>query len=200
MRAIVLSQTISGDSFQKLQLLSDEAGLFVAMRRYSQKQNSAHRTVIFDTAEIEVQTKPGSQLSFIQSYELIQRRDAIGKNYRSLEAASKFARLILHNSIAFHSTDTMYALVDKSLNALAALKSPDHVYFKALYLLLKQEGYPVRESWYSGLSSASQATVAESLQQAAPTASSQDLRCQQLSEALSDWMEQQTDFKRPPAP
>ena len=166
MRAIVLSQTISGDSFQKLQLLSDEAGLFVAMRRYSQKQNSAHRTVIFDTAEIEVQTKPGSQLSFIQSYELIQRRDAIGKNYRSLEAASKFARLILHGM--FHSTDTMYALVHKSLNALAAQKSPDHVYFKALYLLLKQEGYPVRESWYAGLSSALQATVADSLQQAAP--------------------------------
>lgn len=171
----------------------------MAMQRYSPKQHSAHRPVIFDTAEIEVQTKAGNQLSFIQSYELIQRRDAIGKNYRSLEAAAKFARLILHNSIAFHSTDTMYALVDKSLNALAAQKSPDHVYFKALYLLLKQEGYPVRESWYAGLNAASQAAVAESLQQAAPTAGSQDLRCQQISEALSEWMEQQTDFKRPPA-
>jgi recombinational DNA repair protein (RecF pathway) len=199
MRVIVLSQTISGDSFQKLQLLSDEAGLFVAMRRYSQQQKSAHQTVIFDTAKIEVQTKAGRQLSFIQSYELIQRRDAIGKNYRSLEAASKFARLILHNSIAFHSTDTMYALVDKSLNALAAQKSPDHVYFKALYLLLKQEGYPVRESWYAGLNATSQDTVADILKQAAPRECSQDLRCQQLSETLSDWMEQQTDFKRPPS-
>ena len=96
MRAIVLSQSISGDSFQKLQLLSDEAGLFLAMKRQSQKPQSAHRPVIFDTAEIEVQTKAGNQLSFIQSYEPIQRRDAIGKNYRSLVAAAKFARLILH--------------------------------------------------------------------------------------------------------
>lgn len=199
MRAIVLSQTISGDSFHKLQLLSVEAGLFLAMQRHSQKQHTAHRPVIFDTAEIEIQTKSGSQVSFIQSYELIQRRDAIGKNYRSLEAAAKFARLILHNSIAFHSTDTIYALVDKSLNAFAAQKSPDHVYFKALYLLLKQEGYPVRESWYAGLNATSQATVAVILRQAAPTAGSQDLHCQQISETLSEWMQQHTDFKRPPA-
>jgi recombinational DNA repair protein (RecF pathway) len=198
MRAIVLSQTISGDSFQKLQFLSDEAGLFVAMRRYSQKQHSAHRPVIFDTAEIEVQTKPGSQVSFIQSYELIQRRDAIGKNYRSLEAAAKFARLLLHNSIAFHNTDAIYDLVDTSLNALAAQKSPDHVYFKALYLLLKQEGYPVRESWYAGLNATSQDTVADILKQAAPRECSQDLRCQQITEELSKWMELHTDFKRPP--
>ena len=199
MRAIVLSQIISGDSFHKLQLLSDQDGLFLAMQRHSQKQHSAHRPVIFDTADIEIQTKSGSQVSFIQSYELIQRRDAIGKNYRSLEAAAQFARLLLHNSIAFHNTDAIYDLVDTSLSAFTAQKSPDHVYFKALYLLLKQEGYPVRESWYAGLNATSQDTVADILKQAAPRECSQDLRCQQITEELSKWMELHTDFKRPPA-
>ena len=197
MRALILSQSLSGDSFQKLHILTGESGLFVGLNRHSKKQNTQDQPIIFDTAEIEIQNKSGSSGRFINSYELIERRVSIGNSYRSLEAAAKFARFIIYNIIAVHSSESIYELAERSLNAFAAQKSPDHVYFKALYLLLKQEGYPVRESWFEGLSATTQADVADLLRNPAPTQDSNDLSCQQISEALSEWMEQYTDFKRP---
>ena len=86
--ALVLKTEPSGESFIKLYVLSVESGIFLCMKRVSKKANSSTIPDLFDTAVILLETSQQGTMRFVKEYQLRQRRDVIGQNYRSLRSAS----------------------------------------------------------------------------------------------------------------
>ncbi len=149
--ALVLKTEPSGESFIKLYVLTVESGIFLCMKRVSKKANSSTIPDLFDTAVILLETSQQGTMRFVKEYQLRQRRDVIGQNYRSLRSASRLSQLLVANASHMPESKWLFTLTERAFDAFAAGKAPDVVLLKSVYLLLKDEGYPVRESWWPTL-------------------------------------------------
>ena len=199
-KALVLSLESSGESFLKLTVLSPESGAFYCLKRKAKKISSTTDTPdLFDTAEIDLETtKQGSAL-FVRNYRSLNRRSEIGQNYHKLLAASEFSALLARNSPQMGDYADLYNRVERSLDAFCERAHPTIVLLKSLYLLLKDEGYPVRESWWPNLPSTLREAAKNILNQPTPNAdlaiASND--CQLLTKNLYIWLQQETDLILP---
>ena len=199
-KALVLSLESSGESFLKLTVLSPESGAFYCLKRIAKKKSSTTDTPdLFDTAEIDLETtKQGSAL-FVSNYRTLNRRSEIGQNYHKLLAASEFSALLATNSPQMGDYADLYHRVERSLDAFCERAHPTIVLLKSLYLLLKDEGYPVRESWWPNLPSTLREAAKNILNQPTPDAelaiASND--CQLLTKNLYMWLQQETDLILP---
>ena len=199
-KALVLSLESSGESFLKLTVLSPESGAFYCLKRIAKKKSSTTDTPdLFDTAEIDLDTtKQGSAL-FVRNYRSLNRRSEIGQNYHKLLAASEFSALLAMNSPQMGDYADLYHRVERSLDAFCERAHPTIVLLKSLYLLLKDEGYPVRESWWPNLPSTLREAAKNILNQPTPDAelaiASND--CQLLTKNLYMWLQQETDLILP---
>ena len=199
-KALVLNLESSGESFLKLTVLSPESGAFYCLKRIAKKKSSTTDTPdLFDTAEIDLETtKQGSAL-FVRNYRSLNRRSEIGQNYHKLLAASEFSALLARNSPQMGDYADLYHRVERSLDAFCERAHPTIVLLKSLYLLLKDEGYPVRESWWPNLPSTLREAAKNILNQPTPDAelaiASND--CQLLTKNLYMWLQQETDLILP---
>ncbi len=199
-KALVLSLEASGESFLKLTVLSPESGAFYCLKRIAKKKSSTTVTPdLFDTAEIDLDTaKQGSAL-FVRSYRTLNRRSEIGQNYHKLLAASEFTALLARNSPQMGDYANLYHRVERSLDAFCERAHPTIVLLKSLYLLLKDEGYPVRESWWPNLPNSLRESAKNILNQPTPDAKAAIATddCQQLTENLYLWLQRETDLILP---
>tara|TARA_B110000858_G_scaffold71414_1_gene82877 strand:+ start:54 stop:668 length:615 start_codon:yes stop_codon:yes gene_type:complete len=194
--ALVLKTEPSGESFLKLYVLTAESGIFLCMKRISKKTNTSITPDLFDTAVILLETSQQGTMRFVKEYQLMQRRDVIGQNYRSLRSASRLSQLLVTNASHMPESEWLFTLTERAFDAFAAGKAPDVVLLKSLYLLLKDEGYPVRESWWPSLRADLQETAKRLLSKPSPAhidKPEQDT-CKSIEQHLTQWMRHQTDL------
>ena len=194
--ALVLKMEPSGESFIKLYVLSVESGIFLCMKRISKKSNSSTIPDLFDTAVILLETSQQGTMRFVKDYQLKQRRNVIGQNYRSLRSASRLSQLLVKNASHMPESEWLFRLIERAFNAFAAGKAPDVVLLKSLYLLLKDEGYPVRESWWPTLRADLRETAKCLLSRPSPVhiGKAEQNTCERIEEHLTQWMRHQTDL------
>ncbi len=194
--ALVLKTEPSGESFIKLYVLSVESGIFLCMKRVSKKANSSTIPDLFDTAVILLETSQQGTMRFVKEYQLRQRRDVIGQNYRSLRSASRLSQLLVKNASHMPESEWLFRLTERAFDAFAAGKAPDVVLLKSLYLLLKDEGYPVRESWWPTLRADLRETAKCLLSEPSPVhiGKPEQNTCERIEEHLTQWMRHQTDL------
>lgn len=194
--ALVLKTEPSGESFLKLYLLTAESGIFLCLKRISKKVGNSPSPDLFDHAAIILETSQQGTMRFVKEYQLIRRREQIGQNYRSLCGASRLSQLLVSNAAHMPESDILFDLAGRSFDAFAEGKVPEVVLLKSLYLLLKDEGYPVRESWWPSLPSHLIASAKSFLQASAPTRIETDERklCERINEHLIQWMRHHTDL------
>ena len=194
--ALVLKTEPSGESFIKLYLLTAESGIFLCMKRNSKKANSSTIPDLFDTAVIHLETSQQGTMRFVKEYQLKQRRDVIGQDYRSLRSASRLSQLLVRNASHMPESEWLFRLTEQAFNAFAARKAPDVVLLKSLYLLLKNEGYPVRESWWPTLRADLRETAKCLLSEPSPVhiGKPEQKTCEHIKQNLTDWMRHQTDL------
>ena len=194
--ALVLKTEPSGESFLKLHLLTAEHGIFLCLKRISQKASHSARPDLFDHAHVELENSKQGSLQFVKEYQLIQRRDSIGHNYRSLRDASKLSQLLVRNAAHMPESEILFELAARTLDAFAEGKASEIVLLKSLYLLLKDEGFPVRESWWPELPAAWREPTRELLRQPTPLKIDRESRsfCQQVEQHLIHWMRHHTDL------
>ncbi|MGB1127928.1 MAG: hypothetical protein ACPG3X_06130 [Opitutales bacterium] len=201
-RSLVLRKEASGESFLKLHLLSPEKGIQLCLKRVSFKGSAAKPSPdLFDTAEVQLDTSKHGTAQFVSDYQLMHRRSEIGRRYRSLRYASEFCNLLILNGTHMADLPALYQLAENSLNAFAERSTAEVVYLKSLYLLLKDEGYPVRESWWPQLPSALRAQTRDLLQQPAPDDISKALQadCEASTRNLLNWLRRESDLMLPEA-
>jgi recombinational DNA repair protein (RecF pathway) len=198
-KAHILSLAPSGESFLKLTALSAEAGAFYCLKRVSKKNPLKDTPDLFDTAEIDLEISKQGSTRFVRDYRTLERRSAIGQNYRKLQAASEFSALLARNAPQMGDSAHLFQLVQRSLDAFCERAHPSIVRLKSVYLLLKDEGYPVRESWWPQLPSPLRNAAKTILNQPTPDSvdSVLEKNCQALSEHLDAWLQRETDLILP---
>ncbi len=198
--ALVLCIASSGESFQKIDVLTKESGYILCLQRISKKNPLLGRPDLFDTASMQLESSRQGKARFVKEYQLLQRRSSIGNSYRKLHHASAFCSLIVHNAPHMADPTLLYEITERTLDAFAEKESPEIVSLKALYLLLKDEGYPVRESWWTKLPSYLQAPARQLINDPLPetAAAGEQLElCSEITQNLRSWLGRETDLVLP---
>lgn len=199
-RVLVLRKELSGESYQKLHLLGPELGLRLCLKRVATKTRSLKTAPdLFDTADIQTETSKHGTAEFVGDYQLLVRRDEIGRNYRSLRYASELSNLLILNGGHMADLPTLFELTERSLDAFAEGREPSVVYLKSLYLLLKDEGYPVRESWWAQFPAQLRESTRRLLNEPSPAELTHDAResCEAAIRNLLQWLLRETDLSLP---
>ena len=139
-RALVLRIAPSGESFQKIDILTAESGTFLCLKRLSKKNPQTAAPDLFDTADIHLETSKQGTARFVNDYQLVHRRSSIGQSYRKLQHASDFCALIAHNGPHMADPAALHHITERTLDAFAERDVPSIVFLKAVYILLKDEG------------------------------------------------------------
>ena len=194
--ALVLKTEPSGESFLKLYLLTEESGVFLSMKRISKKANTSTTPDLFDQAAVILETSQQGTMRFVKEYQLIRRREAIGLSYRSLRGASRLGQLLVTNAAHMPESEILFDMTARAFDAFAEGKAPEVVLLKSLYLLLKDEGYPVRESWWPTLRADLSQSAQRILKAPAPTRidAAERETCERIEQHLSQWMRYETDL------
>jgi recombinational DNA repair protein (RecF pathway) len=194
--ALLLKTEPSGESFLKLHVLTAESGVFLCMKRISKKAGTSTSPDLFDQALILMERSQQGTMRFVKEYQLIRRRERIGLDYRSLRSASRLSQLLVSNAAHMPESEVLFDLGTRTFNAFAEDKAPEIVLLKSLYLLLKNEGYAVRESWWPTLRADLSESARRILKAPAPAKidSAEREICERLEHHLIQWMRHQTDL------
>lgn len=196
-RILVLRKQPSGESFLKLDLIGPELGCSLCLKRVASKKQSQNAAPdLFDTAEVQLDTSKHGTAQFVGEYQIIQRRSEIGLNYRALRYASDFSNLLIANGGHIAEIPALYKLAERSMDAFAERLEPSVVFLKSVYILLKDEGYPVRESWWPQVPSQHRGAARKLLGQPSPKILAPEIRksCEAAIQNLLQWLHRDTDF------
>ena len=138
-----------GDLIEKhcdLGLFSSQRGLLKCRRRLASNKSSMVPDLFSD---IEALLNPigGGKLCFVGEWRLLKSRPGIGLDYRRLQAAGALARMVSLNARWLATFDEASILLGKALDALDEGAPCEAARFKAIFLLVRSEGYPVEEDW-----------------------------------------------------
>jgi len=196
---LVLRTAASGESFLKIELLCPENGICFCLKRISKKNPLKESPDLFDTADLTLENSKQGSLQFIGEYRVTLRRETIGLSYHSLKYASDFCAIIAENGPHMAEPELLYALTERTLDAFAAQKAPAIVFLKALYLLLKDEGYPIKETWWGHLSHDLKPIARDLLKQPAPEKIDTEMRetLDRINHSLCRWLRNETDLRLP---
>jgi recombinational DNA repair protein (RecF pathway) len=195
--ALVLKTERSGESFLKLHVLTEESGIFLCMKRISKRKAGTSTTPdLFDCATLLLEESKQGTMRFVKEYQLIHRHEQIGQSYRSLRCASRLSQLLVSNAAHMPESARLFDLTARALDAFARGKAPEIVLLKSIYLLLKEEGYPVRESWWPTLRSELREPTRRILREPAPLRkeATDQLLYEQIERALTQWMRHHSDW------
>lgn len=147
---VVVGRSPTAGGYERLELLTDGNGLLSLMRRPGAK-NAVTQPDLFDLCEVRLEARSGGAW-FLREYVLLRRFAGLGSRYGALVAASEWGRLVLANAHSVESTALLYSVTVRALDAWERGVEPSAVRLKALYLFARDEGLPVREDWFAGLS------------------------------------------------
>lgn len=197
--AVILRLAPSGESFLKLDLLGMGCGARACLKRLPKARASRVAPELFDTAEIHFETPAGGRASFVSEYRPLRRRPAIGSSYQKLKDASGFCSFLLENAAHMPDPEALCRLTERILDAFAERPDSGIVLFKGLYLILRDEGYPVRESWWPRLPGNLRDPVRELLLEPVPDATA-GAKCDTAARAkhhLCEWIRRETELRLP---
>jgi len=196
---LILRTAPSGESFLKIELLCPEQGVCFCLKRISKKNPLKERPDLFDTAELNLEASKQGSLQFLTDYRVTLRREAIGLSYHSLKYASDFCAIIAENGPHMPEPEALYTLTERTLDAFGQKKAPAIIFLKALYVLLKDEGYPIKETWWQTLSADLKPFVRELLKEPTPAQIDAEVRPQmeRSIQSLCRWLRNETDLRLP---
>ena len=193
--ALILKTEPSGESFLKLHALTEANGIFLCLKRISKKSSGAAPD-LFDHAPLLLEHSKQGTMRFVKEYQILHRRSEIGQSYRSLRCASRLSQLLVSNAAHMPESERLFELTARALDALAGGKAPEVVLLKSIYILLKEEGLPVRESWWPSLRADLARSAQHILREPAPAEQSPEDRrlCERIEQNLTLWMRHNSDW------
>ncbi len=203
--AFILARQPSGsDAFEQLTAFSSEHGLLHLLRRISTgRARTPLRAAVavptnldlFDEAELWLESSNQGRTWFISEHRLAERHAGIGRSYETLKAAAALGTLLSRNPVPDDSRTDVADLLRTSLGALAAGARPDIVWLKALYCLLRDEGYPVKQQWWTELTAADRDLAAHLLNQPLAAQTADIATVARITRRLEEWVESETEIR-----
>ena len=191
---LVLSKSLSGESGLLYKLLSPEDGLLTVYKRASAKKTS-QLPDFFDEISADASKAKNGDMLFLNEFEIQKRRTGIARNYDSFCVASDITKLLLHNSRYLEHFDSVYAALSGALDALDAGACADAVKIKFLYVFVRDEGYPVKESFARSLNDEDYALLVKILKTPSLECRIEENESARLLMHLERWMYSSTDVE-----
>ena len=203
--ALLLGRQPTGaDAFESWTAFSEEHGHLTCLGRLAKPAPASTRRPpkpaeaaldLFDEAELTLETSNQGRTWFIKEHRLLVRHPGLGRGYETLRAAARLATLITRNEVSADSRPALAGLLRVSFAALADGARPDLVWLKALYCFLRDEGYPVKQHWWTQLPAADRTAAAQILRQPlAGQAPAPDLAAR-LTTRLEHWVAGDTEIR-----
>ena len=192
---IVARQPSGSDAFEQLTAFSAGHGVLHLLRRIKQGKTASTPLDLFDETELWLESSNQGRTWFISEHRLIQRHDGIGRSYETLKAAAALGALLSRNPVPDESRPAVAELLGTSLTALAAGGRPDIVWLKALYCLLRDEGYPVKQQWWPELTAIDRDIAAHLLNQPLAAQTADSATVARVTRRLEDWIHAETEIR-----
>lgn len=194
--AFILGRQASGsDNFEQLTAFSAEHGQLLCLRRLSAKNSTGATPLdLFDEAELALESPSQGRTWFIKEHRHLTRHPGIGRGYDALRAAAALASLIARNPVADESRATVVGLLRQSFGALETGARPDLVWLKALFIFLRDEGYPVKQHWWHQLAAADRDAAAQILNHPIAGQATARETVAHLTSLLQDWVASDTEI------
>lgn len=193
---VVLSLAPRGENQVLVGLLCPDHGWISLLKRLPQNAGRAStndRPDLFDSAEVTWQ----AQGRYLQSYLKLKARPGLARPYRTLQEAAEWARLWCKNAPHMPPDADSIALIEQTLDAMAAYPLPQTAHLKALYRLCREQGYAVRENWLASLPDDLQPLAQRCLFTPLEALGIDDEPGGKLLQNLRRWMAAETDFEIP---
>jgi hypothetical protein len=142
----VLSRSATAGGYERLGVICGEAGFLHLMRRPDASPKGGSQPDLFDHCAVQLESRQGGAW-FVREYEVLRRYNGIGARYEALVAAGDWARLALANAADVESTEGLFGITAKLLDALDRGAQPQATLLKALFLFARNEGLPASEEW-----------------------------------------------------
>lgn len=195
--SIILHREFSGENFLRFELFCPIHGKVTCLNRLSTKKPNHYLPDLFDVANIHLTSPRQGTLFFLKTFHPILRHHNIPKNYSTFYYASYWIKIISMNLTYIDNLQYAFALTQKTLNAFDLSSQPHATYFKALYLLARHEGYPVKEDWLSQLPSAMFKNALSLLKNPLETQVLSIPIIESLIHHIHSWISQTTDILLP---
>jgi hypothetical protein len=203
--AFVLSrQPSASDTFEQLVVFDATHGVIVCLQRIPKPATATRRSAaprgegrldLFDETELWLESSNQGRTWFIKEHRLLQRHEGIGRSYEALRAAAALGTLLARNPVPDESREAVAVLLRTTFSALAAGGRPDIVWLKALYCLLRDEGYPVKQQWWPQLAAEDRDSAAALLNQPLAAQTADTATVSRISHRLEDWVRAETEIK-----
>lgn len=191
----VLSREHRGEHFLLLTLLSPQ-GLIRPMLRLPGKKQIKAPPDLFDRIEWVFEPKASGSDGplFMRDWRLLNHYSGLARHYNGLLHATELSRLIMTHGPHMADGQAAYRVLERALPAWADGAEAGAVLFKALYLLARDEGYPVKEQWWARLSSNEQHQARALINRPLDANPLPPAEVETLLNRLRHWMQTETDL------
>jgi hypothetical protein len=162
--ALILNRAEQGERYLRYHLITPEDGAVNALWRRSSKLNAPTPPDLFSRIEATIQPSARSKAFFLNEYRALKAHLGIARNYQCFLEASQFSQTIWRNLRHAEFFEPLYQLSGDAFAAFEKGIRPELVHFKALYRLARNEGYPVKEDWWTHLDPNAREAVVQLLQ------------------------------------
>lgn len=184
-----------------LTCFSPADGVLTALLRLprNQKPDTSPAPDLFDRLALTLnhgRSAPGAGPWFVREHRLLVRLPSLGRDYPTLAAASRLARLVARNPAPEDSRVAIDALLTRAFTALGREGTrPELIYFKSLYCLARDEGLPLKQEWLPALPPADRDLVASALNQPATSSAPPPADLTRLTKRLEGYLASEHDLR-----
>ncbi|MBE2215074.1 MAG: hypothetical protein IAE82_14465 [Opitutaceae bacterium] len=194
----VLDRGPGAEGWMRLTVFSAADGRLECMQRITAKPAAAAPMLdLFDFARATLETRNQGRTWFVREALPLRRRTGLGASYAALTHACRFARVLARTPVHEESRATVAALLERALDAWETGIRPDAVYLKSVFLLARDEGFPVREAWIRQLPAGDRTAIDAVLRQPAAGQTTPEAEVRRLATALEDYLAHEHDFVFP---
>lgn len=195
-QARVLHRTTSGDHWLRLHCFSAEDGRLDCLLRISKRAAVATPVLdLFDEVQLTLESRNEARTWFVKESALLHRCSGLGRSYDALQHACRFAAIIWKNPGPQESRAPVYHLLRRALEAWETGIRPEIVYFKSLYLLARDEGYPVAQEWRVRLPQETRTFVTSILGEPVASQSTDTTEVTNVTHNLEDYLRHYTEIR-----
>lgn len=149
-RVLILNKTSSGESLFRLSVFSAEYGLLRLLSRPKLRDRQGLPD-LFETGRLLASRSRNNSPWFLAEWHTLHEHRNLAKSYPTLQWATRFSRFLDLNLEHAENYEQWWNTSLKVLSAMETAPEPGLLYFKALFVIGRNEGYPLKESWLSSL-------------------------------------------------
>lgn len=195
-QATILHREASGDDWLRLRGFSVEHGRLECLLRLARRTAASTPMLdLFDDVQLSLESRNEGRIWFVKEAGVLHRRSGLGRSYAALRLACRFATLLQENPVPEESRVPVFELLQRALAAWERGSRPEIVYFKSLYLLARDEGYPVAQDWRARLPGDERSRVASLLRLTADEQSLDEVDVANLTRDLETYLRHHTEIR-----